>query len=82
VEVPGIDVNVVDAVGAGDAFTAAWISATLRGWPLETAARFANRVGGLVASHAGAMPEIADALAAEIEAVKGGAAGSAQESDI
>ena len=56
-----------DAVGAGDAFTAALISARLRGWGLQRAARFANEVGALVAARAGAMPalpaELADLVA-------------------
>jgi len=57
-------VEVVDAVGAGDAFTAAWIVARLSRWPPESQARFANRVGALVASRPGAMPPLGDALAA------------------
>jgi fructokinase len=55
-ELPGIEVEVADAVGAGDAFTAALIFSQLEGWPLESAAGFANHVGALVASHPGAMP--------------------------
>lgn len=56
VDQPGLAVKVVDTVGAGDAFTAALIVATLRAWPLATRAAFANGVGGLVASRPGAMP--------------------------
>ncbi|HBL43620.1 carbohydrate kinase [Gimesia sp.] len=55
-DIPGSPVEVVDAVGAGDAFTAALISRRLLGWDWRQAALFANRVGGLVASQAGAMP--------------------------
>ncbi len=55
-DVPGEKVLVSDAVGAGDAFTAALISAILRGWSLQQAATFANKVGALVAANAGAMP--------------------------
>lgn len=54
--IPGSPVEVADAVGAGDAFTAALISRRLLGWGWEQAALFANRVGGLVASQSGAMP--------------------------
>lgn len=55
---PGLPVDVVDTVGAGDAFTAALIVARLRGWPETAQAAFANRVGGLVASRSGAMPPL------------------------
>jgi fructokinase len=64
VDVPGVNVEVADAVGAGDAFTAALISALLRGWRLATAAQFANEVGALVASRPGAMPSLRDEFAA------------------
>ena len=64
VEIKGEPVEVVDTVGAGDAFTAAFIVGQLRNWPLEPTARLANRVGGLVASRSGAMPDIADEAAA------------------
>jgi len=63
VDEPGIDVEVADAVGAGDAFTAALISSQLRGWPIDTTAWFANRVGALVAGRQGAMPALAEELA-------------------
>jgi fructokinase len=64
IDVPGISIKVVDTVGAGDSFTAALIQTRLAGWPLDRAAKFANRVGALVASHAGAMPVLATELAA------------------
>lgn len=59
VDLPGESVTLVDAVGAGDAFTAAFIMLTLEGQPLDLKARFANRVGALVVGHAGAMPPVA-----------------------
>lgn len=59
-EIPGSPVEVADAVGAGDAFTAALISRRLLGWEWEQAALFANRVGGMVASKSGAMPVLRD----------------------
>lgn len=65
--VPPERVAVVDTVGAGDAFTAGLIYARLQGWPLEKAARFANAVGGLAASKAGAMPDLRE----EFTALKG-----------
>jgi sugar/nucleoside kinase (ribokinase family) len=61
-DVPGIAVQVADAVGAGDAFNAALTLARLRGLDTSDAARFSNEVGGLVASCPGGMPELGDAL--------------------
>ncbi len=55
-EVPGRPVQVADAVGAGDAFAAALIHAIDAGWPARRAGEFANRLGALVASRAGAVP--------------------------
>jgi len=55
---PGIKVEGGDPVGAGDAFTAGLIDASLRDWSLENIAAFANRYAALVASKSGAMPEI------------------------
>ncbi|NLE38521.1 MAG: hypothetical protein GX621_10900 [Pirellulaceae bacterium] len=59
----GVPVEVADAVGAGDAFTAAWIFGQLQGWPLERQAKLANRVGAMVAASRGAMPPLADEFA-------------------
>lgn len=59
---PGEKVQVVDTVGAGDAFTAALIWSRLEGWELDRSARFANRVGAPVASRSGAMPELVEEL--------------------
>jgi len=57
-EVPGIPVKVADTVGAGDAFTAAWVTSRMMGWNLAQQAEFANRVGALVASLPGGMPSV------------------------
>lgn len=57
-DIPGKAVKVADTVGAGDAFTAGLIVAQLRKWPLGLSAEFANRVGGMVASRQGAMPDL------------------------
>jgi fructokinase len=73
IAVPGVAVEVADTVGAGDAFTAALILGLLEEWPLADTARFANRVGGLVASYPGAMPEVREAMAALRADVLGGA---------
>ena len=61
-EVAGVAVKVVDTVGAGDAFTAALIWSRLQGWPLDRSLVLANRLGALVASRPGAMPEFQDEL--------------------
>lgn len=62
VDVPGVEVEVADAVGAGDAFTGALISSRLRGWSLDKSAWFANQMGALVAGHRGAMPTLKNEL--------------------
>jgi fructokinase len=58
VEHPGFKVRVNDAVGAGDAFTAALIHHYLKGSSLEKIAQAANRFASYVASQNGAMPQI------------------------
>ena len=62
-DVPGTRVDVVDAVGAGDALTAALIFGLLRRWPLEKVAGLANAVGALVAGRPGAMPRLPEEFA-------------------
>jgi fructokinase len=55
--VAGIAVDVVDAIGAGDAFAACLLDGLLQGrGPDETLAR-ANRLGAMVASRSGALPD-------------------------
>jgi len=53
---PGVDVQVGDTVGAGDAFTAGLVDAYLRGASLAEMNEAANRWGAWVASKPGAMP--------------------------
>jgi 5-dehydro-2-deoxygluconokinase len=58
-EVPPVPVEVVNGLGAGDAFGGALCHALLGDWPLERAMRFCNAAGALVASRlacADAMP--------------------------
>jgi fructokinase len=57
IEAPGYPIQVLDTVGAGDAFAAAFLHGLGKGWPIPTIADFANRVGALVASRRGAIPE-------------------------
>ena len=53
VEVPGYCVQVADTVGAGDAFSAAFLHGLNAGWPAAQIGDFANRLGALVASRPG-----------------------------
>lgn len=54
---PGVKVKVVDTVGAGDAFSAAFIARLLNGAKAAEAGEFACRMGALVASKTGAIPD-------------------------
>jgi 5-dehydro-2-deoxygluconokinase len=59
VVVPPVPVDVVNGLGAGDAFGGALCHGLLSGWDLETAMRFCNAAGAIVAgrlSCADAMP--------------------------
>ncbi len=53
---PGVAVEVIDTVGAGDAFTAALAVQLIAGSEAERVSEAANQVGAWVASQAGAMP--------------------------
>lgn len=55
---PGVKVTVRDAVGAGDAFTAALTLGLLRGEPLDRINRHANDVGAFVCTQPGATPRL------------------------
>jgi sugar/nucleoside kinase (ribokinase family) len=52
--VPGFSVPVVDTVGTGDSFAAAFIAGWLRGGTLRDCATLANAMGALVATQRGA----------------------------
>jgi 5-dehydro-2-deoxygluconokinase len=72
VEVPPVPVEVVNGLGAGDAFGGALCHGLLAGWDLETVMRFCNAAGALVASRlacADAMPTESEVNALIEEAV-------------
>ncbi|MCX5267673.1 PfkB family carbohydrate kinase [Streptomyces sp. NBC_00199] len=52
-EVPALDVDVLDATGAGDVFGASFVAASLGGWPLAERLRFAVLAAGLSVRHHG-----------------------------
>jgi fructokinase len=51
-----------DAVGAGDATSAALLHGALRRWPWERTLRLANTLGAHVAGQSGACPELTDTI--------------------
>ena len=63
IEVPPVPVNVVNGLGAGDAFGGALCHGLLAGWDIERVMRFANAAGAIVASRlacSDAMPTAAE----------------------
>jgi len=63
VEVPPVPVDVVNGLGAGDAFGGALCHGLLAGWDIERVMRFANAAGAIVASRlacSDAMPTAAE----------------------
>jgi fructokinase len=56
VQSPAVPVAVVDSVGAGDAFAAAFVHGLASGWTATATADFANRAGAAVAAVRGAIP--------------------------
>lgn len=61
-EVPGVDTKVNDTVGAGDAFSAAFMYFYLKSGNARKAAEKANHLGAFVAGARGAVPEYSDDL--------------------
>lgn len=73
--VPPVPVEVVNGLGAGDAFGGALCHALLSGWDLERAMRFCNAAGAIVAGRlacAEAMPTTDEVEAKLGEAVRAG----------
>jgi len=60
VAAPGYTVPVLDEVGAGDAFAAAYLAATFRGDPVERALQIANAAGALATMVPGDIEGFAD----------------------
>jgi len=58
IQSPAPEVACIDAVGAGDAFSAALVIGLLRNDSLQEIADQANRIGSYVAGQPGAMPEL------------------------
>lgn len=57
--IPGYKVDVADTVGSGDAFSAGFIHAYLRGEPIFDAAAFGNALGALTATKQGGTAPVA-----------------------
>ncbi|MEO6142476.1 MAG: 5-dehydro-2-deoxygluconokinase [Dermatophilaceae bacterium] len=76
VEVAPLQIEVVNGLGAGDAFGGALCHGLLAGWPLERVVRFANVAGAIVASRlecSTAMPTDHEVERLMLELVHGGA---------
>jgi fructokinase len=69
---PPIPAEVVDTVGAGDAFTAGLIYGLLNGWPPDRTLLLASHVAAVVVARRGAMPEVADEYRTRIHSLGGG----------
>ena len=54
---PAYPVKIADTVGAGDAFAAAFLHGLANGWSASRTGDYANRLGAIVASRAGAVPQ-------------------------
>ena len=56
-EVDGYNVEVADTVGAGDAFSAAFLHGVHAGWAPRRVGEFANRLGSIIAGRRGGVAE-------------------------
>lgn len=63
---PGRPVKVVDAVGAGDAYTAALVMGLVQDWPTAELLAAATDIAAYVCTQAGATPELPAELAARL----------------
>jgi fructokinase len=55
-EAPAPNVDVIDTVGAGDAFAAGLAMGLMEGWSVTETLAICNRLGSLVVGHSGAIP--------------------------
>ncbi len=65
IEVPGYEVEVLNTVGAGDAFASGLIHGIVQGWEWRRAVRFANACGAIEVTRHGcssAMPTVAEVM--------------------
>ena len=56
-ESPGLSVEVVDPVGAGDAFATGFFHGLSNNWKLDKVCDFANRLGAIIIKKKGAIPD-------------------------
>ena len=70
--VPGFQVDVVDTVGSGDAFTAGFVYALMHAKTPVESIRFACRIGAWVASNRSAVPEYSAEIRGKLEEMRGG----------
>ena len=73
VRVPALQVDAIDALGAGDAFVAGFLTGVVHDWDLERCALFANAVGACCVTALGATTGIRnfDETLAFLEARRG-----------
>lgn len=71
VPVPPFEIEVLNVLGAGDAFASGFLYGHVQGWTLEEAARFGNATGAIVVTRHGCanfmptLPEVHDFLTAQ-----------------
>jgi len=71
VQVAPVAVDVVNGLGAGDAFGGALCHALLAGWSLQRMVRFANAAGALVAGRLACAPDMPTAADVDLLLQKG-----------
>lgn len=77
---PGINAQVADAIGAGDAFTACVAHYYLQGRTLDQISELANRFAAWVATQVGATPSVSEAQLAQILGTDSACKGTSRQS--